>query len=349
MQWHITDRCNLRCTHCYQDSYRDHGGLADWMPILEQFRAFLASSAPRIKGHITVTGGEPFAHPEFPALIEILAAHRDEFSFAVLCNGTLIDADTARHLAAWAPRFIQVSIEGRPVTHDVVRGAGNHAQVVAGIGHLVAAGVRTMIGFTAHRDNYREFAEVARLARRLKVARVWADRLIPRGQGEALCSLTCEETREFIESLRQARLQAESPIAGRFRPVTEIALHRALQFLGGGPAYRCTAGDTLITVMPDGTLYPCRRLPIDVGNLHHTPLGTLYDGPLFRSLRDPATVADGCGECTFERLCRGGLRCLSYAVNNSFTVADPGCWLSSTATAAASSTASTATTTSAGT
>jgi len=20
-QWHITDRCNLRCTHCYQDDY----------------------------------------------------------------------------------------------------------------------------------------------------------------------------------------------------------------------------------------------------------------------------------------------------------------------------------------
>jgi radical SAM protein with 4Fe4S-binding SPASM domain len=349
MQWHITDRCNLRCAHCYQDGYRDHGGgMAAWMPILEQFRAFLADTAPRIGGHITVTGGEPFAHAEFPALLETLAAHRKEFSFAILCNGTLIDADMSRRLATWAPRFVQVSIEGSPATHDAVRGTGNHAQVVAGIERLVAAGVRTMVAFTAHRDNFREFAEVARLARRLKVARVWADRLIPQGQGEALCSLTRDETREFVESLRQARLQAESQLDGRLRAGTEIALHRALQFLGGGPAYRCTAGDTLITVMPDGTLYPCRRLPLDAGNLYQTPLATLYDGQLFRSLRNPAAAADGCGECVYERLCRGGLRCLAYAVNDSYTVADPGCWLTAAATATTTAAAATTPATAAG-
>lgn len=344
MQWHVTERCNLRCAHCYQDGYRDHGGMAGWMPILEQFRDFLASASPRIKGHITVTGGEPFTHPEFPALLETLAAHRGEFSFAILCNGTLIDTDMARRLAAWAPGFVQVSIEGVAATHDALRGAGNHAQVVAAIERLVAVGIRTMIAFTAHRDNFREFAEVARLGRRLKVARVWADRLIPQGQGEALHCLSPDETQEFIECMRQARLQAESGVASRFGQVTEIALHRALQFLGGGPAYRCSAGDTLITVMPDGTLYPCRRLPIDAGNLHRTPLAGLYDAPLFRRLRDPAIVADGCGECVYEKLCRGGLRCLSYAVNNSLTAADPGCTL---ATAAAASATAAATATSA--
>ncbi len=49
--------------------------------------------------------------------------------------------------------------------------------------------------------------------------------------------------------------------------------------------------------------------------------------PLLRQLRDPASVASGCEQCAYERLCRGGLRCLSYAVDNSFSVADPGCWL----------------------
>lgn len=339
LQWHLTNRCNLRCAHCYQDDYRDNasrsGGLAGWLPILEQFRAFLAgasasasaSSSPRIKGHLTLTGGEPFAHPEFPALLERVAALRDEFSFAVLCNGTLIDAAMARRLAAWAPRFVQVSIEGSPATHDALRGAGNHAAVVDGVRQLVAAGVRTLLAFTAHRDNFREFPEVARLGRQLKVARVWADRLIPQGQGETLRGLSVDETREFIELLRQTKLKFESTGFGRFGQRTEIALHRALQFLAGGPAYRCTAGDTLLTVMPDGTLYPCRRMPIAAGNVHRTPLAELYDGTLLRQLRDPALVASGCEACAYERLCRGGLRCLSYATEKSFTVADPGCWL----------------------
>lgn len=334
LQWHLTDRCNLRCAHCYQDDYRDNGrGMAGWLPILEQFRNFIGGvsqhKAPRIKGHITLTGGEPFAHPEVPDLLERIAALPDEFTFAILCNGTLIDDAMARRLARWAPRFVQVSIEGSPTTHDALRGAGNHAAVVTGVKRLLAAGVRTMLAFTAHRANFREFPEVARLGKQLGVTRVWADRLIPQGQGGALHGLSVDETREFIELMRQTKLNAESGLAGRFGKRTEIALHRALQFLAGGPAYRCTAGDTLITVMPDGTLYPCRRMPIAAGNLHQTPLAELYDGSLFRQLRDPATVASGCEKCTYERLCRGGLRCLSYATERSFTVADPGCWLAS--------------------
>jgi radical SAM protein with 4Fe4S-binding SPASM domain len=96
--------------------------------------------------------------------------------------------------------------------------------------------------------------------------------------------------------------------------------------------------------MPDGTLYPCRRLPIDAGNLHRTPLSTLYDGALFRQLRDPALVARGCEKCSYERLCRGGLRCLSYATTNSLSVADPGCWLVPAAASTATATAAAATT-----
>ena len=41
-----------------------------------------------------------------------------------------------------------------------------------------------MISFTAQRSNYREFPEVARLGRQLKINRVWADRLIPEGQAQ---------------------------------------------------------------------------------------------------------------------------------------------------------------------
>ena len=352
LQWHLTERCNLRCAHCYQDDFRDSGrSLADWLSILEQYRAFLregtASAGGKgrspIKGQLTLTGGEPFAHPDFPALLDRIAGMRDELGFAILCNGTLIDDAMARQLAAWSPRFVQVSLEGTPATHDALRGHGNHAAVVAAIKRLVSAGIRTLIAFTAHQGNYREFPEVARLGKKLGVARVWADRLIPQGQGGRLRGLSVEETCEFVELMRQSKLELAPRWPRRRGEGTEISLHRALQFLGGGPAYRCSAGDTLITVMPDGTLYPCRRLPITAGNLYQTPLGTLYDGELLKKLRDSEAVTEGCASCAYERLCRGGLRCLAYAVTGRFDAADPGCWLTAAATtAAASPTAATA-------
>ncbi|MDM8563363.1 SPASM domain-containing protein, partial [Candidatus Marithioploca araucensis] len=110
---------------------------------------------------------------------------------------------------------------------------------------------------------------------------------------------------------------------------TEISMRRALQFLvGGGRPYHCTAGDSLLTVQSNGDLYPCRRMPIRIGNLLETPLLELYDNStLLHKLRQPEQISEGCEACFYAKLCRGGLKCLSYAVTGDPFKADPGCWL----------------------
>ena len=336
LQWHVTERCNLRCAHCYQTEY---GGkelpLPQLLEILGQYKELLhrwrreVASRP-VRGHITVSGGEPFVRRDFLDLLDVFHAHRREFSFAILTNGSLIDATLARRLRKLKPSFVQVSIEGTRATHDNIRGAGNFDKTVAAIKHLVRARIRTLISFTANRQNYREFPEVARLGRQLRVARVWSDRLIPCGSGESMREqmLTPDETREFFQLMRQA----DSELRQRWFNRTQVAMHRALQFLvRGGMPYQCTAGDSLITVQPNGDLYPCRRMPIPVGNLLETPLAELYyDADLFRELRDRNRISEGCDGCHFTKLCRGGLKCLSYAVTGDPFKADPGCWLQKT-------------------
>jgi radical SAM protein with 4Fe4S-binding SPASM domain len=332
LQWHITDRCNLRCAHCYQESYTgEELEFRDLLHILDQFRELLdrwqCGGGQRVRGHVTVTGGEPFVRSDFPDLLEVLAARRDRCTFAILTNGSFIDASLARQLQRLAPAFVQVSIEGVPESHDRVRGSGSFARTVAAIQTLVRHGIRTFVSFTAHRGNFREFGEVARVGRQLGVTRVWADRLIPHGSGSGLTDhiLTPEETREFFGIMYQARIEASRKW---FSP-TEIAMHRAVQFLlAGGTPYHCAAGDTLITVMPNGDVFPCRRMPIRVGNTLETPLVEIYYGnDLLCALRDRNRISQGCEDCCYAGLCRGGLKCLSYAVNEDPFKADPGCWL----------------------
>ena len=111
-------------------------------------------------------------------------------------------------------------------------------------------------------------------------------------------------------------------------------MHRALQFLATGSKqqYRCSAGDTLLALQPDGTLLPCRRLPVPLGNVMKTTLRRIYEEhPLLGELRDDSKVADGCQSCDHARQCGGGLRCLSHALCGDPFVADPGCWLASRA------------------
>lgn len=331
-QWHITERCNLRCTHCYQESYGgDELNFEQWLSVLQQLEALLddwgKTSIVPPRAHINVTGGEPFVHPDFVRLLEVFASKRDRLSFAILSNGYFIDRAMARKLAELSTGFVQVSMEGTRATHDRIRGRGSFDRTVEAIKHLNAAKVPVLISFTAHRGNFREFPDVARLACDLRVKRVWSDRLIPSGAGAApeMQSLTPEEVREFVELMRAARDEAR----GRWFCKTEVAQHRALQFLTGhDKPYRCTAGDSLLTLRPNGDLLPCRRLPLRVGNVLETPLRELYrNNPILRSLRDPQLKIKGCEPCSFRHTCRGGLRCLAFAVTGDPFTSDPGCWL----------------------
>ena len=333
LQWHITERCNLNCSHCYQDAYSGKElRFKDLLEVLEQFKNLLKFWRCKfpVRGHITVTGGEPFIRRDFLDLLEVFSANREHFSFAILTNGSFIDDVMANRLRKLNPAFVQVSIEGTKETHDKIRGQGNFEKTVSALKHLIRERIRTFISFTAHRANFREFTEVARLGRKLRVSLVWADRLIPQGTGSTLKKqvLTPDETRKFFEIMQHARTEAERHWFSR----TKITMHRALQFLiGDGMPYHCTAGDTLVTVQPNGDLYPCRRMPIRVGNLMETPLADLYyNSDLFLALRNRNRISDGCQGCFYSRLCRGGLRCLSYAMTGDPFKADPGCWNLST-------------------
>jgi radical SAM protein with 4Fe4S-binding SPASM domain len=330
LQWHITERCNLRCSHCYQEGYSGAElSFDEILGVLRQYIELLKSwkGGKRTFGHITVSGGEPFVREDFFDILEAFRSRKKDLSFSILTNGSLIDSATAKSLKVLEPRFVQVSLEGSEATHDSIRGPGSYARTLSAIRHLKSEGLRTLISFTAHRANYREFGSVVDAGRRLKADRVWADRLIPSGAGSGMRSmaLTPEETREFFGVMkRSSRRSILDPLKR-----TEVAMQRALQFLFSGERpYRCTAGESLITVQPNGDLYPCRRMPIAVGNLKKTTLAELYNSSgLLKRLRDRNSVPEGCEGCLYGSLCSGGLKCLSYAMTADPFKADPGCWI----------------------
>lgn len=336
LQWHITERCNGRCLHCYQGetpAQQRELGFDALTGVLTQFLGLVSAcdrtnGEGRTRAHVTVTGGEPFVREDALDLLELLASYRKHLSFALLTNGTLIDERLARFLCHLRPRFVQVSLDGGVDTHDRIRGAGNHASVCAGVRQLVRRGVPTLVSFTAHRDNYREFPQVVKTAKALGVSRVWADRYIPLGpdtSASGLRTLSPDETRDFMLLLAAGWSKGFPWPARR----TEVACHRALQFLtGGGRPYACAAGSTLLTVMSNGDLVPCRRMPVVVGNLLSDSLVDLYrDDAFLRELRRRDLPIAGCEACIHRRLCRGGLRCLARAVTGNPFRADPGCWL----------------------
>ena len=333
LQWHITEQCNGQCSHCYQEGFTGDNDLnfAGLQSIIDQFQELLDRCAELNGGlgtraHVTITGGEPFQRPDVLDLLDLLALHRKRFSLAILTNGTLIDDRLARYLGYLRPRFVQISIDGVRETHDKARGAGNFDKVLGGARHLIRHQVPTLVSFTAHRGNYLEFPEVAKIARTLGAKMVWSDRFVPLGGSDALRGLvlSAAETQTFFQLMSSVRRSFSWHPFNK----TKVACHRALQFLcSGGRPYRCAAGSTLLTVLANGDLVPCRRLPLVVGNLRTDKLSELYwASNVLRNLRcgDPVK---GCEACIHVAHCRGGLRCLAHAMEGDLFRADPGCWL----------------------
>ncbi|MHA2099477.1 MAG: radical SAM/SPASM domain-containing protein [Candidatus Kariarchaeaceae archaeon] len=331
-QWHITERCNLRCSHCYQDTYQKNELTFDQLnEIFNQFLEILEFwreiAGKKIKSHITLTGGEPFIRKDFEDILQLISSHNSDISFGILTNGHFIDQEKAKFLKKIGTDFVQVSIEGKKETHNQIRGKKSYERAVQALKNLVNEKINTMISFTAHRNNYKEFSDVAELGRKMGVSKVWSDRLIPSGSGINLIKemLTVEEAQEYFKLMKNQRdITKKSKFSS-----TEISMQRALQFLEGwGRPYSCTAGDSLITVQANGDLLPCRRMSIPTGNLLDNKLIDLYyKSSLFRRLRQKDKISRGCEECFYAKVCRGGLKCLSYALTNDPFNADPQCWM----------------------
>lgn len=317
LQWHILHRCNLRCTHCYQEDYAAECSGQQLTQLFQQYLAFC--KANDFRGHINFTGGEPLLSPDLFRLL----SHCDEngISCGILTNGTLIDNEIAERLGKMKLlSFVQVSIDGTRETHDRVRGKGNFDKAFAGLHLLKQHGIQTMAAFTCHKGNYRELPQVIRTVRRKGIDRFWADRLIPIG-GSKEQILSTDEFREVVACLTKEHSRK------RLFSHTDVHLNRAMQFLEGGHCYyQCSAGETLLTLLADGTLLPCRRLPIPIGNCLETDMQTLCENsPLLRDLQ-ARKIPGECISCAKAELCRGGAKCLTYAVLGDYHHKDINCY-----------------------
>lgn len=327
MQFHITGRCNLRCKHCY----REEGDVEplsteDVFRVIHQYEALLKefkriNDTPR-RGHINITGGEPFLRRDVKELLRYFGSHKKLFTYGVLSNGSVIDDELIALLKETGAAFVQLSIDGRREVHDRLRAPGDYDRTFAMAERLERSGIPTYISFTANRDNYRDLPRVARECRKRRITRLWSDRLVPIGHGAELLNIDQSLTMDYLRTLRKAR---GSWLTRKLHPHTEVRMNRALQFLCGGETYQCGAGKTLVTVDEMGRIMPCRRMPIVCGNVFDDTMKDVYFGhSVFQQLRTVRPPLE-CLECPQRDICRGGAKCQTYAITGSFAGVDPGC------------------------
>ncbi len=124
VQWHLTEKCNLRCRHCYQrgqvtDLTREeiYGAMDN---ICTTIKSWADEYNMEMSPGFQFTGGEPLLRPELFEILDRAAAM--EFSTSLMSNGTLLTRETARLIRETGVSDVQVSLDGRLAVHDRIRG-----------------------------------------------------------------------------------------------------------------------------------------------------------------------------------------------------------------------------------
>jgi radical SAM protein with 4Fe4S-binding SPASM domain len=336
IQLHITERCNLRCSHCYQEGNRcwemTLGEITSVMDeVSEMITAWDEAYDVQFESSFTVTGGEPFLRSDFSAILAAL--NQKGFDTYILTNGTLISRERARELADLGVRGVQISLEGPEHIHDSIRGAGSFAASMNGIQNILSSGIELTLNTTLSEINATYFMDMISLASSLGAQKLGFSRLVPSGGGKQLIGRMLSRTavedlyrKIFSWDTGDLKIVTGDPVASQYRSPDQAA------YGSSAPSGGCAAGVSGLTIMPDGTVTPCRRLPIPIGNVRTDSLREIWaSSEVLNSLRDKALYQGRCGDCSRWASCRG-CRAIAFATAgtggmNACLAEDPQCFL----------------------
>ena len=156
LYWFVTEKCNLRCNHCYGKFYSTPKQELE-LPQLNKLLAAIVVAGVR---RVTLLGGEPLLHPHIDHIVRDLVANN--VSVSLLTNGVFL----RKH-----PEVIRLvdevglSIDGAPSTHDRIRGVGNHALVTDAIAYCRDQRVPVIVTHTVFSENIDDLPAVMEFAR----------------------------------------------------------------------------------------------------------------------------------------------------------------------------------------
>jgi len=269
LELQITDKCNLRCRHCYLGRQKKKElGLEKIFDICEQFE--------RLQGlRLIISGGEPLLHKEFWKFNDGVGKY--QFRSILLSNGTLITPQAAKMLKV---QEVQISIDGIEKSHDLLRGRGMFKAAMRGAENVLKEGIDLSVATIIHPYNLDDFDEMEKLFKKMGVKDWSVDFPVFSG---------------YLETNPDFSLSPEK--GGRF-----------LKYGFGSGLYessgKFSCGSHLCAITPDGRVCKCSFF-IDqpLGSIYNDTIGECW-----KRLKHFRLDKLKCSGCEYLKDCRGGCR-----------------------------------------
>ena len=345
--WSSTKQCNLKCVHCYADSYGEKGENeltgAEARNMIDDLAAWGVSA-------LLFSGGEPMIRPDFLELASYAVSKG--LRVTVSTNGTLITPEIARKLKELNITYVGISFDGIGPINDKFRGVdGAFEKALKGLRNLKAAGQKMGLRFTLTRHNTENLDKIFDFIEKEEIPRACFYHLVYSGRGKGISKddLTHAESRKAMDMMIERAealakrgkpieiLTVDNPCDGVYLylkllkkdPERAKAVLKILEWNGGGAN---GSGATLSNVDWNGDIHPDQFWQdLTLGNVRDIPFSKLWgEGkhPVLASLRNRLPLLKGrCGTCAWKDICGGGFRVRAFRATGDMWAADPACYL----------------------
>ena len=325
IQWHVTNRCNLRCLHCYQDTFKDRDELK-WRNLKKICDNLIESmKAKNKKLTISLTGGEPFLKEEIFDIIGYLSLSGYVSNLSIITNGILIDKFITKLTSFSKLRTLFVSLEAvTPGINDSIRGKGSFEKVLQNIRILKENGFSVFIMFTVLRRNLKEAEKLMDFSRTNCLDGFILERFVPLGQSKKIKEELV--SRDELENLYKAifkQCQIEFFREAIQYHALKVDFRKEQADLFGA---ECVVAKYGCALMPDGCVLPCRRFNLPIGSLLNNSLWDILDNSeVLGKVKKRESLKGSCRLCKVSGCL--GCRALAYALTEDYLAQDPLCWM----------------------
>ena len=343
--WNMTQRCNLKCVHCYAHAIEVDG--SDDINT-EQAKTMIDDLAAYGAPVMLFSGGEPLVRKD---LVELASHATSRGMRAVIStNGTLITKDKARELKEVGLSYVGISLDGMEAVHDKFRAVpGAFKKALEGIANCQAEGLKVGLRFTINKRNVNEIPGIFRLLNDLEVPRACFYHLVYSGRGSELIKedldhaetrqvldLIMDETRALFEAGKPKEIltvdnHADGPYVWmrmkREDPKRAEEVFELLQYNEGN-----SSGRGIGCISWDGKVHADQFWRDHTfGNVLERPFSQIWDDTqieLLHKLKDKkAHVKGRCAKCQFLNICGGNFRARAEAFYGDEWAQDPACYL----------------------
>lgn len=157
----ITNRCNLRCKHCYNYSGEQKIDRTEWTPEeLELLTQQINEARP---SHVCICGGEPMIRKDdvygFIRRIRPIVK-----SINMVSNGYFIGSEEAMRLKETGIDLVQISIDGLKDSHNWLRGNEcSYDRAINAIHELTNEGIRVSVACAPNIHNIEQLEDLIML------------------------------------------------------------------------------------------------------------------------------------------------------------------------------------------